>query len=53
MKYVLEVYLPKCKFWALACTTSNLRFLDHKKQRLIKQGHKVRETINYKLEESA
>lgn len=47
MKYELWVYLKMNDFWFKAITTPNQNVIDAKKKRLIQQGHKVKESINY------
>tara|TARA_Y100000114_G_scaffold156406_1_gene183516 strand:- start:2763 stop:2906 length:144 start_codon:yes stop_codon:yes gene_type:complete len=45
MKYELFVYLDKNDFWFKVLKTPNQKFFDYKKNKLIKQGHKVKELI--------
>ena len=46
MKYELWVYLKRNDFWFKAISSRNQDVID-KKKRLIEQGHKVKESINY------
>jgi hypothetical protein len=45
MKYELFVYLEKNDFWFKVLRTADQRFFDYKKRELIKEGHKVKESI--------
>tara|TARA_R110000751_G_C13397438_1_gene437244 strand:- start:185 stop:364 length:180 start_codon:yes stop_codon:yes gene_type:complete len=47
MRYELWVFLEKNGFWFKAMTTSNQEIIDVKKKKLLTQGHKVKESINY------
>ena len=47
MRYELWVFLEKNSFWFKAMTTSNQEIIDVKKKKLLTQGHKVKESINY------
>tara|TARA_R110000803_G_scaffold172432_1_gene235350 strand:- start:898 stop:1059 length:162 start_codon:yes stop_codon:yes gene_type:complete len=47
MRYELWVFLEKNGFWFKAMTTSNQKIIDVKKKKLLTQGHKVKESINY------
>lgn len=47
MKYELYVYLTKSKFWFKVLQTSDQRFFDYKKRKLVQDGHKVKESVNY------
>jgi len=45
MRYELYVYLTKSKFWFKVLKTSDQRYFDYKKKKLVQDGHKVKETI--------
>tara|TARA_A200000159_G_C7325167_1_gene340639 strand:- start:313 stop:474 length:162 start_codon:yes stop_codon:yes gene_type:complete len=47
MKYEVWVYLESEGFWWKHMTTSNKQQAETKKQKLITQGHKVKQSINY------
>jgi hypothetical protein len=47
MRYELYVYLTKSKFWFKVLQTSDQRFFDYKKRKLVKDGHQVKESVNY------
>jgi len=47
MKYELWIYLQANDFWFKAMTSTNQDVIDAKKKRLVKQGHKVKESINF------
>ena len=47
MKYELYVYLTKSKFWFKVLQTSDQQFFDYKKRKLVQDGHKVKESVNY------
>ena len=42
MRYTLEVWLPKNKFWALVCKTKDMIVLGNQIIKVKKQGHKYR-----------
>lgn len=47
MKYELWVHLEKNDTWFKAMSSSNVNLIEAKKKKLLKQGHKVKESVNY------
>ncbi len=47
MKHEVWVYLEEQGFWWKHLSTKDKRQSEIKKQKLVSQGHKVKESINY------
>ncbi len=47
MRYEIWVHLEKNDIWFKAMTSSNVKLIEAKKKKLLKQGHKVKESIDY------